>query len=126
MKIEWIKLCTDLFDNRKIKHIRKMEGGNDIVLIWVMLLTMAGKCNDGGRIYLTESIPYDAEMLSDELGYEVATIENALEVMQRFDMVEYSEDDLCIVGWEEYQNMGSMEKYKEDHRDRQRRFPEKQ
>ena len=52
-EVKWIKLTTDMFDNRKIRHLRKLPEGNNIVLIWVMLLTMAGKCNAGGMIFLT-------------------------------------------------------------------------
>ena len=55
-----------MFDNRKIRHLRKLPEGNSIVLIWVMLLAMAGKCNDHGKIYLTENIPYTPKMLADE------------------------------------------------------------
>lgn len=41
-KVSWIRLEIDMFDNKKIRHIRKLPEGNNIVLIWMMLLTMAG------------------------------------------------------------------------------------
>ena len=66
-EIKWVKLTTDMFDNRKIKHLRRLPEGNNIVLLWVMLLTMAGRCNAGGMIFLTENIPYTSKMLADEL-----------------------------------------------------------
>ena len=69
-EVKWVKLTTDMFDNRKIKHLRRLPEGNNIVLIWVMLLTMAGRCNSGGMIFLTENIPYTPKMLADELGME--------------------------------------------------------
>ena len=56
-EVKWVKLTTDMFDNRKIKYLRKLPEGNNIVLIWVMLLTMAGRCNSGGMIFITENIP---------------------------------------------------------------------
>ena len=68
--VTWIKLTTDMFDNRKIKHLRRLPDGNNIVLIWVMLLTMAGRCNSSGMIFLTENIPYTPKMLADELDFE--------------------------------------------------------
>lgn len=40
--VKWIKITTDMFSNRKIKHLRKLPEGNSIVLIWVMLLTWQG------------------------------------------------------------------------------------
>ena len=33
-EVKWIKITTDMFDNRKIKHLRKLPDGNNIVLIW--------------------------------------------------------------------------------------------
>ena len=69
-KVSWIKIETEMFNNVKIGHIRKLPEGNNIVLIWVMLLTMAGRCNANGLIFLTENIPYNVKLLSDELGFD--------------------------------------------------------
>ncbi|MBR6745056.1 MAG: phage replisome organizer N-terminal domain-containing protein, partial [Clostridia bacterium] len=57
-EVKWVKIMTDIFDNRKIKHLRRLPNGDLIVLIWIMLLTLAGRCNADGRLFLTESIPY--------------------------------------------------------------------
>ena len=50
--VKWIKISTYMFDNRKIKHLRRLPDGDNIVLIWVMLLTIAGRCNANGRVYI--------------------------------------------------------------------------
>lgn len=85
--VKWIKITTDMFDNRKIRHLRKLPEGNSIVLIWVMLLAMAGKCNDHGKIYLTENIPYTPKMLADELDFEENTVQLALQALEQLDMI---------------------------------------
>ena len=84
-EVKWVKLTTDMFDNRKIKHLRRLPEGNSIVLIWVMLLTMAGRCNSGGMIFLTENIPYTAKMLADELDFEESTVTLALKALEQLD-----------------------------------------
>ena len=119
--VEWVKITTDMFDNRKIKHLRKLPDGNSIVLIWVMLLTMAGRCNAGGMIFLTENIPYTPKMLADELGFELSTIQLALEALERLNMISRNEDMLFISGWEEHQNIEALEKIRENNRDRKRK-----
>ena len=124
--VEWIKITVGMFDNRKIKHIRKLPEGNDIVLIWVMLLTMAGRCNAGGFIYLTENIPYTVKTLADELGFNESTIATALDVLDRFDMVKWEDELLSIPGWEEYQNAEKLEKVREQTRKRVTEYREKQ
>ena len=114
--IKWIKITTDMFDNRKIKHLRKLPEGNSIVLIWVMLLTMAGRCNSGGMIFLTENIPYTPKMLADELGFEENTVQLALQALEQFNMIVTDQGFFTIAGWDEYQNIEGMEKIREQNR----------
>ena len=120
--VKWIKITTDMFDNRKIRHLRRLPEGNNIVLIWVMLLTMAGRCNAGGMIFLTENIPYNTKMLADELDFEENTVRLALEALERFGMVNTSGDWLTIAGWEEHQNIEGMERIRESKRLAQARW----
>ena len=125
-EIPWIKLTTDMFDNRKIKHLRKLPEGNSIVLIWVMLLTMAGRCNAGGMIFLTENIPYTPKMLADELDFEESTVELALQALARLNMIVTDQRFFSIAGWSEYQNIEGMEKIRESKRLAQARWRAKQ
>lgn len=115
-EVKWIKLTTDMFDNRKIKHLRKLPEGNSIVLIWVMLLTMAGRCNAGGMIFLTENIPYTPKMLADELGFEENTVKLALEALERFNMIVTDNGFFAIAGWEEHQNTDRLAEIREYNR----------
>lgn len=121
--IKWVKITTDMFDNRKIRHLRRLPEGNNIVLIWVMLLTMAGRCNAGGMVFLTETIPYTAKMLADELDFEENTVKLALSALEQLGMVTTSDNGyFCISGWEEYQNIEGMEKIRENKRLAQARW----
>lgn len=123
--VKWIKITTDMFDNRKIKHLRRLPDGNNVVLIWVMLLTMAGRCNAGGMIFLTENIPYTPKMLADELDFEENTVMLALEALQRFNMIMTDANCLRIAGWDEYQNIEGMDKIRQQNRIRKQRQREK-
>lgn len=118
-EVKWVKITTDMFDNRKIKYLRKLPDGNNIVLIWVMLITMAGRCNAGGKIFLTEDIPYTPKMLADELDFEENTVSLALEALERLNMIVTDRDGfLFILNWDEYQNAEGMERIKEQTRKR--------
>lgn len=120
-EIKWIKLTTDMFDNRKIKHLRRLPDGNNIVLIWVMLLTMAGRCNTGGMIFLTENIPYTPKMLADELDFEENTVQLALGALEQLNMIVTNNGFFSIAGWEEYQNIDGMERIRAQNRLAQQR-----
>ena len=115
-EVKWIKLTTDMFDNRKIRHLRRLPEGNNIVLIWVMLLTMAGRCNSGGMIFLTENIPYSPKMLADELDFEESTVALALKALEQLDMIVTDNGVFTIVGWEEYQNADRLAELREYNR----------
>ena len=118
--VKWVKLTTDMFDNRKIKHLRRLPEGNNIVLIWVMLLTMAGRCNSGGMIFLTENIPYSPKMLADELDFEENTVVLALQALEQLDMIVTDNGFFTIAGWEEYQNADKLAEIRAKDRERKR------
>ena len=126
-EVKWIKIYIDMFDKRKIKKIRRLPAGNDILLIWIMLLSMAGKCNAGGMIYITESVPFTEEDLADELGFEVGTIRLAMTAFTELDMI--STDDAGFInvnGWEEYQNVDRLSELREYNRLAKQKSREKQ
>ena len=124
--VKWIKITTDMFDNRKIKHLRRLPDGNSIVLIWVMLLTMAGRCNASGMIFLTENIPYTPKMLADELDFEENTVQLALNALEQLNMIVTNNGFYAVAGWDEYQNIEGMEKIREQNRIRKQRQREKE
>lgn len=111
-EIKWIKLNVDMFDNRKIKQIRKLPGGNDMVLFWVMLLTLAGRSNSQGYILFTENIPYTPEMLATECDIELNTVKMALEMFSKFNMITINREVITVTGWAEHQNIEGMERAK--------------
>ena len=125
-EVKWIKITTDMFDNRKIKHLRKLPDGNNIVLIWVMLLTMAGRCNSNGMVFLTQNIPYTPKMLADELDFEENTVKLALQSLEQLEMIVMDNGFFSIPGWEEHQNAEALEKIREQNRIRKRKQREKQ
>lgn len=124
--ISWIKLYTDMFDNPKVKAIRRMPEGNNIILIWVMLLTMAGRCNADGNIFLTRDIGYNIETLSDELRFPNSVVQLALSVLTQYGMILCDENTFYIKNWEEYQNVEGMAKAREQTRKRVAAYRERQ
>ena len=121
-EIKWIRLDVDIFASRKIMFIRKLPEGNNIALIWIMLLTIAGRCNDGGRVWLTEDMPYTSKMLADELDFDVSIIDTALSYFHKLQMIETDGNFIKISGWEEHQNADGMERIREQNRKRAAKF----
>lgn len=122
-KINWIKLSVNIFDDEKIKLIRKMPEGNSIILIWIQLLCMAGKTNDSGAVYMGQNMYYTDEMLATICDEPLNTIRLALETFRRFGMIEHREDGLITIeNWGKHQNIEGLEKIKVDNAERQRLY----
>ena len=125
--VTWIKLYIDMFDKRKIKKLRRLPAGNELLLIWIMLLATAGKCNAGGMIFITESVPFTEEDLADELGFEVSTIKLALKALEELDMISRNDNGFInVVGWEEHQNIDRLAEIREYNRLAKQKSREKQ
>ena len=125
-EIKWIKLSTDLFNNRKIKQIEKMQDGDAIIVIWLKLLVLAAEINDGGDVYFTKSVPFTEEGLAVEFGRNVETIALALRTFEAYDMIEIRDHAITIINWERYQNIEGMEKVREQNRIRKQKQREKE
>lgn len=124
--VKWIKITTAMFDDEKIRIIESMPDADAILVIWIKLLTLAGKNNSNGFIFLAENIPYTDEMLSTLLNRPLSTVRLALEIFKQFGMVEYNDDDfLHITNWDKHQNIDGLELIREQNKLRKRRQREK-
>jgi len=85
--VKWIKLSTDMFDDEKIDFIQSLPAGDSILVIWVRLLTMAGKCNESGYIFLAENIPYTEEALAYKFKKSINIVKSALQTFQKLKMM---------------------------------------
>lgn len=125
-EIKWIKIVTDIFDNRKVKQIEALPEADSILVIWIKLICLAGSINDGGRIYFLENVPYTDEMLATQFRRPLNTVRMALDTFRQFGMIEIIDDFLCLPSWEKYQSADKMEKIREQNRLRQAKFKAKQ
>ena len=87
---------------------------------------MAGRCNAGGMIFLTENIPYTPKMLADELDFEENTVQLALNALEQLNMVVTDNGCFKIAGWEEYQNTDRLAEIREYNRIAKQKSREKQ
>ena len=126
-EISWIKLSVNIFDDEKIKLIRKMPEGDAMLLIWIQLLCLAGKTNDGGAVYIGQNMYYTDEMLATICDQPLNTVRLALQTFNQFGMVDLGDDGLIVIeNWEKHQNIEGMEKIRKQTRERVARYRERQ
>ena len=102
-----------------------MPEGDTMLVIWLKLLTLAGKKNDNGLVYLTNSIPYTPEILSDIFNRESRLISLALNTFSAFGMIEIENDIISVLNWDKHQNIEGMDKIREQNRIRQNKYRER-
>ncbi|MBO5773511.1 MAG: phage replisome organizer N-terminal domain-containing protein, partial [Clostridia bacterium] len=111
-RVKWIKLFTDLFEDEKIIMLSTRQNGESLILMWLKLLCLAGKINDGGAITIGEQKPYTAEMLSKILHKTLDETNSALDIFEEYDMISRKNGIVKILSWDRYQNVKSLKKIK--------------
>lgn len=117
-EVKWIKITTDIFDDEKILMIESMPSADSIIVIWLKLLTFAGKQNNDGVFLMSNRIAYTDEMLACIFRREVNLVRLALKTFEQFGMIEIVEDVITIPNWGKHQTLDAYEKKKI--RDRER------
>ena len=120
--VKWIKLTVDMFDDEKVKLIEAMPEADSIIILWIKLLCLAGKLNDGGAIYLSEYIPYTDEMLATVFNRPISVVRLALQTFEKLKMIDFADSRIIVANWEKHQNIEGLEKLKENNRIRARNY----
>lgn len=125
-EVKWLKIRVDMFDDEKIKIIQAMPEGDALLVVWIKLITLAGKTNDGGYIYISENVPYTEEMLSVIMNKSLPIIRLALNTFVGLGMVENDEKGIYLVNFEKHQSLDKLERIREQNRLRKRRQRERE
>lgn len=110
---KYVKLRVDMHEDIKFKIIDRMEERDLIHYIWVRLVTLAGKVNLQGELYMSKKTPYTEDTLAIEFNRDTMQIKNALKVLINLEMVEITQDKIYKVkNFAKHQNIKVAEKVK--------------
>ena len=119
--VKWIKLLTSLPDDEKMRTVELMPERYAIFYVWIMLLIQAGKCNDGGMIYLSGEIPFTEGELANQFQMPINILKLALLTYERLGMIEIGHDGaIFIPNFATIQNIEGLDKIKEQNKLRKR------
>ena len=124
-EIQWFKIDTNIFSNRKIQIILKLSDGNTYFRVWVQLITLAVECNCNGRLEISENKPMTIQDFSKIMGKSNKKIEKILDKFLELDMLIKQGETFLIKNWDKYQSIEKYEKYQMQNRERQRKHREK-
>ena len=124
--VKWIKIVTDIFDDEKILLIDSLPERDSIIVIWLKLLCIAGKQNNGGVLMMNERIAYTDEMLATIFRRPLSSVRLALSIFEQYGMIEIVNNAVTIPKWEYHQNIDGLQKIKEQTKERVRKYRERQ
>jgi len=124
--VKWIKISVDIFNDEKFDAIKTLPDSNDIQLVWVKLLCLAGRCNENGFLMVTRELPYTDEMLAKRFDMDIGIIQRALSIFQSMGMIEVEDNIYMVSNWLKYQSADKLSEIREKGRKRQREYRERQ
>lgn len=125
-QVQWIKVCTDIFDNEKIKKLLRNRDGDTYFRVWIQMLALAGKSNQDGAILLGENITMSMDDLAKVMHKTLNKLETIVQSLCELDMIFIENDTIYIKNWNVYQNADELEKMRQNARNRQKKFRDKQ
>lgn len=124
-EIQWFKVESNIFSNRKIQIILKLPEGDTYFRVWMQLIALAVECNNKGRLEIGENNPMTIQNFSKIMGKSNKKIEKILEKFLELEMLVKEGETFLIKNWDKYQSIEKYQKYQMQSRERQRRFREK-
>ena len=110
---KFVKIRVDMFEDTKFKIIDRKPERDLIHYIWTRLLTLAGKVNLEGELYLSRNIPYTIETLAIEFNRDTEQVKLALNTLIDLEMIELVKDKIYRVkNFAKHQNIKTKEKVK--------------
>jgi predicted phage replisome organizer len=123
--VSWIKIKVDMFDDEKIKLLQALPEGDAILVIWVRLITLAGKSNAKGYLLIGSNVPYTEEMLVTIIGKPISIIRLALTAFENYEMIERSSGTILLVNFEKHQSLDRLNEIREYNRVKQKEHRER-
>jgi len=127
MKLSWMKLDLNILSHDKIKLIRKYPQGDSLFVLWIAILTKAMKSEVLGTLLVAKGTPYTPEDLAASTELDVKVVHLGLELFSRYDMIKVDEyNTVTVTSLRDYQNIEALESGISSHRERQKRYRERQ
>ena len=111
----YVKFRTDMYDDTKFKIIDMKPERDLIHYVWTRVVTLAGKVNLEGNLYMSKNLPYTIETLAIEFNRGEEQIKLALDIFIELEMLELTDGRVYRVkNFAKHQNIKVKEKIKSE------------
>ncbi|BCZ45463.1 hypothetical protein psyc5s11_15300 [Clostridium gelidum] len=115
---KYVKFTVDMYNDTKFKIIDIKPERDLIHYVWTRIVTLAGKVNLEGDLYMSKTLPYTIETLAIEFNRGEDQIKLALDVFMELEMLELIEGNVYRVkNFAKHQNIKVKEKINPKNKD---------
>lgn len=115
---KYIKIRTDMYEDIKMKIIDRSPRRDLVHYIWSRTMTLAGKVNREGKLYMSKNIPYTIQTLAIEFNRECDEVKLAFDLLIELEMVELIEGSIYVVkNFVKHQNIKVKEESKSEYKE---------
>jgi len=112
---KYVKFRSDMYEDTKFKIIDMKPERDMIHYVWTRFVTLAGKVNMEGDLYMSRNLPYTIETLAIEFNRSEEQIKLASEVFIELEMIEMIDGKIYRVkNFTKHQNIKVREKVKSE------------
>lgn len=118
-EIKNIKVNVNMFDDTKLKIIDTKPERDLINYIWFRMMTLAGKVNRDGELYLSKNLPHTIDTLSIEFNRSAEEVGIALNVLIDLEMIGFSNENvITVLNFSKHQNIKKKSNLNDKHEEK--------
>ncbi len=122
-RANWFKCFCDFYSEPRVRMIKKMKGGERILIILEQMKCIAAQERNSGTFLLPTGKPYTVELIAVAIDYPVRVVEEAIGVLLDFGLLLRDEGGvISIADWSELQTLDKDAAVKEQTRQRVARY----
>lgn len=95
-------ITGDTFDDAKIKLIEQLPSGDQTIVIYLKIISLACKSNAGGFLMINKHIPFNDESIAALIGRSLQVVRYALTTLIQFGMIEETEEGFKVADFQRW------------------------
>lgn len=122
--LKWVKISTTIVSDSKMITLQDSPQGKRLLLLWILLLCLAGELNQGG-FFIEENKPYTIKKFKKHVNETTNFLNYSFKIFIDLGLLGKDENTYYIVNWDKHQSEDKLEKIRENARLRQQAFRER-
>ena len=116
--LKWVKISTTIVSDSKMITLQDSPQGKRLLLLWILLLCLAGELNQGG-FFIEENKPYTIKKFKKHVNETTNFLNYSFKIFIDLGLLGKDENTYYIVNWDKHQSEDKLEKIRENARLRQ-------